>query len=50
MNAVEAWAHAAGAMRIVVNARTDRTAAQKFYEGVGYAATGVRLGKALGGE
>ena len=48
--AAETWAHAAGAMRIVVNSRTDRRAAQKFYESVGYSVTGVRLGKALGPE
>ena len=47
--AAEAWAHAGGAMRIAVTSRTHRVEAHRFYEGLGYEKTGVRLGRPLDG-
>ncbi|MEP6620128.1 MAG: GNAT family N-acetyltransferase [bacterium] len=43
--AAESWAHAGGAKRISVTSRTHRLEAHRFYEGLGYEKTGVRLGK-----
>jgi len=43
----EDWARERGAARIAVTSALHRTAAQEFYERIGYARTGVRLGKQL---
>jgi GNAT superfamily N-acetyltransferase len=47
VRAVERWADAQGAGEIVVNSRTDRAAAHRFYERLGYETTGVRYVKTL---
>ena len=44
---VEAWARERGASRIAVTSASRRVAAHRFYEGLGYAVTGVRLGRRI---
>ena len=43
----EAWLKAQGAAAVVVSSRHERRAAHRFYERLGYAATGLRFGKRL---
>ena len=43
----EEWARERGATRIAVTSALRRTAAHEFYERLGYARTGVRLGRSL---
>jgi GNAT superfamily N-acetyltransferase len=44
---VERWSEGRGASEILVNSSTHRPAAHRFYERLGYRATGVRFVKAL---
>lgn len=43
----EEWARERGAARIAVTSALHRTVAHEFYERLGYARTGVRLGRSL---
>lgn len=43
----EAWAKGRGARKISLTSALHRVDAHQFYHGLGYAHTGVRLGKAL---
>jgi GNAT superfamily N-acetyltransferase len=45
---VEAWARAQGAELITLNSGHHRSDAHRFYEGLGYQATGLRFSKRLG--
>ena len=45
VRAVERWAERHGATEIVVNSRTERAAAHRFYERLGYRSTGLRFVK-----
>jgi GNAT superfamily N-acetyltransferase len=47
VTAVEQWAKARGAKKVVVTTALDRDGAHAFYEKVGYAHTGRRYGKDL---
>lgn len=47
VRAAEQWAVDGGAVRIAVTSRTHRIEAHKFYEGLDYGKTGVRLGRPL---
>lgn len=44
---VETWARANGARRVLVNSGEQRLETHVFYEGRGYARTGIRLTKVL---
>ena len=47
VGAAEEWARARGAVRIAVTSALHRIEAHGFYERIGYARTGVRLGRQL---
>ena len=47
VGAAEEWARARGAVRIAVTSASHRIEAHEFYERIGYARTGVRLGRQL---
>ena len=47
VRSAEAWARDRGATRIAVTSALHRTGAHEFYERIGYARTGVRLGRSL---
>lgn len=47
VRAVEDWSREGGAARISVTSGAHRLEAHGFYEGLGYAQTGVRLGRSL---
>ena len=47
VRAAETWALERGAARMAVTSALHRTGAHEFYERIGYARTGVRLGRSL---
>jgi GNAT superfamily N-acetyltransferase len=47
VRAAEDWSRERGAARISVTSGAHRLDAHRFYEGLGYATTGVRLGRPL---
>jgi len=48
LRAGEAWAEREGAGAVILNSGEHRKDAHRFYEGMGYAGTGVRFVKLLG--
>jgi len=49
LTSIEEWAKSQNAQDIVVNSGNHRHGAHRFYESIGYSATGVRLIKSLTG-
>ena len=47
VNNAEAWLQMRGAAAVIVNSGNDRLVAHRFYERLGYSATGVRFRKRL---
>jgi GNAT superfamily N-acetyltransferase len=50
VKAAEAWAASRGATSMLVNTSHHRENAHRFYDGIGYASTGLRFVKELGSD